>query len=367
MRHALAVITRNFGWLYLWVVLGLVLLAGVLAFSRYGDLKLGGEDDEPAVLRRAPGSPCCSPPAWASAWCSGAWPSRCRTTRRRRRAWCPARRRPPTWRCASPSSTGACIPGRSTASSGWRWPSSSSAAAAARWSAPPPRRCPGASCSRASPLFNVLAVVATAFGVAASLGMGATQINSGLHAVFGVPIGPAGAGGDHRGHHGAVPGLGAQRRGTRHQVAVRREHGAGRRCWRWRCCCSGRRSSIIDAFTSTLGAYLSELVRMSLRMTPFRESSWVGDWTIFYWAWWMSWSPFVGLFIARVSRGRTIRQFLLGTVLAPIAGGLRLVRGVRRHGPAPGDLRQRAAGRRRAGRRVDRDLRDVRRHALRPG
>ena len=75
--------------------------------------------------------------------------------------------------------------------------------------------------------------------------------------------------------------------------------------------------AIIDTFTSTLGSYASEFVRMSLRMTPFRDSSWVGTWTIFYWAWWVSWSPFVGLFIARVSRGRTVREFVLGTVAAP--------------------------------------------------
>jgi glycine betaine transporter len=75
--------------------------------------------------------------------------------------------------------------------------------------------------------------------------------------------------------------------------------------------------AIIDTFTSTLGSYASELVRMSLRMTPFRDSGWVGSWTVFYWAWWVSWSPFVGLFIARVSRGRSIREFVLGTVIAP--------------------------------------------------
>jgi glycine betaine transporter len=75
--------------------------------------------------------------------------------------------------------------------------------------------------------------------------------------------------------------------------------------------------ALIDTFSTTLGSYLSELVRMSLRATPFRDSTWVGNWTIFYWAWWISWSPFVGLFIARVSRGRTIREFILGTVLAP--------------------------------------------------
>jgi len=75
--------------------------------------------------------------------------------------------------------------------------------------------------------------------------------------------------------------------------------------------------AIIDTFTSTLGSYVTEFVRMSLRATPFRDSNWVGSWTIFYWAWWISWSPFVGLFIARVSRGRTIREFIIGTMVAP--------------------------------------------------
>jgi glycine betaine transporter len=60
---------------------------------------------------------------------------------------------------------------------------------------------------------------------------------------------------------------------------------------------------------------------MSLRTTPFRDSGWVSGWTVFYWAWWVSWSPFVGLFIARVSRGRTIREFVIGTVLAPTLAG----------------------------------------------
>jgi glycine betaine transporter len=75
--------------------------------------------------------------------------------------------------------------------------------------------------------------------------------------------------------------------------------------------------AIIDTFSNTLGNYLNDIVRMSLRATPFRDGNWVGNWTIFYWAWWISWSPFVGLFIARVSRGRTIREFIVGTVLAP--------------------------------------------------
>jgi glycine betaine transporter len=79
----------------------------------------------------------------------------------------------------------------------------------------------------------------------------------------------------------------------------------------------GPTAAILDTFTTTLGAYASEFVRMSLRTTPFRTSTWVADWTIFYWAWWLSWSPFVGLFIARVSRGRTIREFVAGALLVP--------------------------------------------------
>ncbi|WP_171253165.1 BCCT family transporter, partial [Acinetobacter baumannii] len=49
----------------------------------------------------------------------------------------------------------------------------------------------------------------------------------------------------------------------------------------------------------------------------FTESTWVADWTLFYWAWWIAWAPFVGMFIARISKGRTIREFVLGVLLVP--------------------------------------------------
>jgi glycine betaine transporter len=144
---------------------------------------------------------------------------------------------------------------------------------------------------RMAPVFDVMAIVATAFGVAASLGIGALQINSGLHRVVGLPVSSANL---------VLAALLAL------TVAL-----------------LGPTVLLVDTFTTTLGAYLSEFVRMSLRTTPFRDDTWVGSWTIFYWAWWISWSPFVGMFIARVSRGRTIREFVLGTVLAPaIAGAL---------------------------------------------
>lgn len=58
---------------------------------------------------------------------------------------------------------------------------------------------------------------------------------------------------------------------------------------------------------------------MSFRVAPLNQEhrACINDWTIFYWAWWVSWSPFVGIFIARVSRGRTIREFMIGVLLLP--------------------------------------------------
>ncbi|RNF39326.1 glycine betaine uptake BCCT transporter [Planococcus salinus] len=76
---------------------------------------------------------------------------------------------------------------------------------------------------------------------------------------------------------------------------------------------------IMNMFTDSVGSYLQNLIRMSFRAAPVDgdNRAWIDGWTIFYWAWWISWSPFVGIFIARVSRGRTIRQFLAGVLLIP--------------------------------------------------
>ena len=74
---------------------------------------------------------------------------------------------------------------------------------------------------------------------------------------------------------------------------------------------------VIEAFVTVMGGYLQNLVQMSLRLTPFTQGEWVGSWTLFYWAWWIAWAPFVGSFIARVSRGRTIREFIGGVLLVP--------------------------------------------------
>ncbi|MBU9711277.1 glycine betaine uptake BCCT transporter [Evansella tamaricis] len=85
---------------------------------------------------------------------------------------------------------------------------------------------------------------------------------------------------------------------------------------------SGPTNFIMNSFTQTLGGYVQNLIRMSFQLDTFiPESTWVEDWTIFYWAWWIAWAPFVGSFIARVSKGRTIREFVLGVIAVPTLFG----------------------------------------------
>lgn len=315
----LVIVTRNFGWLYLWVVLTLVFLAVILAVSRYGDLKLGTEDDEPefslpswfAMLFAAgmgiglvywgvaePLSHFTSPPPDVIAQT----PDAANTAMRYAffhwglHPWaiygivalCIAYFQ---FRHNSPA-----LISSATETLPWRWTRT------------------------LSPAFNVMAVVATAFGVAASLGIGAAQINGGLHSVFGMPI-------DTSWQIGIIVVvtllfLGSAVTGVERGIKwLSQANLLVAALLALAIFVFGPTVAILDTFSNTLGSYLSSFVRMSLRLTPFRDSGWIGDWTIFYWAWWISWSPFVGLFIARISKGRTIREFLFGVVIAPTLVG----------------------------------------------
>ena len=80
---------------------------------------------------------------------------------------------------------------------------------------------------------------------------------------------------------------------------------------------AGPTAVLLRGLPDLLGNYLQGVVGLSLTTQPFRTLEWEKTWTIFYWAWWLSWSPFVGMFIARISRGRTIRQFVIGVLIAP--------------------------------------------------
>lgn len=76
---------------------------------------------------------------------------------------------------------------------------------------------------------------------------------------------------------------------------------------------------ILDLIPDAIGSYLDQLIPMSFHSAVFGGSEWLASWTIFYWAWWISWTPFVGTFIAKISKGRTIREFVLGVLLVPTA------------------------------------------------
>ena len=74
---------------------------------------------------------------------------------------------------------------------------------------------------------------------------------------------------------------------------------------------------LLDALVQNVGVYLVNLPKLSLWTEAYSGGTWQHSWTIFYWAWWIAWAPFVGIFIARISRGRTIREFLLCVLLVP--------------------------------------------------
>lgn len=163
---------------------------------------------------------------------------------------------------------------------------------------------------------DILAIIATAFGVATSLGLGAMQINGGLNNLFGLNINILNqiiiiiiA---------TILFLLSSATGLEKGIKILSNINVGiAMLLLVFVFLLGPTANILEIFTNNLGNYLQNIVSMSLRLTPFRDSTWIADWTLFYWAWWIAWSPFVGVFIARVSKGRTIREFIVGVLLVP--------------------------------------------------
>jgi choline/glycine/proline betaine transport protein len=79
----------------------------------------------------------------------------------------------------------------------------------------------------------------------------------------------------------------------------------------------GHKQVIFDSLTQNLGAYMTGLLQMGFWTESYQNTTWQNSWTVFYWSWWIAWSPFVGTFIARVSKGRTIKEFVFGVLLVP--------------------------------------------------
>tara|TARA_R110001599_G_scaffold79280_1_gene214844 strand:- start:5226 stop:6578 length:1353 start_codon:yes stop_codon:yes gene_type:complete len=164
---------------------------------------------------------------------------------------------------------------------------------------------------------DTLAVLSTIFGVATTLGLGALQINSGLSRLFEVSYGMTP-------QLLIIAGLGALfilsamtplNRGIRYLSNANMVLAAGLLLF---VLILGPTAFILSELTQTLGEYLGNIIQMSLVTTPYSNEHWVQEWTIFYWAWGLSWAPFVGSFIARISKGRTIREFVLGVMIVPV-------------------------------------------------
>jgi choline/glycine/proline betaine transport protein len=166
---------------------------------------------------------------------------------------------------------------------------------------------------------DVLAVVGTLFGVATSLGLGAVQINAGLAHIAGVPV----SGTAQLVIIAVITAIATASVCSGLEVGVRRlsELNMGIAALLLVFLfIAGPTTFIATEFIDNLLVYMRELPSASVR-GPEASEAWLGDWTIFYWAWWIAWAPFVGTFIARISRGRTVRELVLGVLLAPSLAG----------------------------------------------
>lgn len=163
---------------------------------------------------------------------------------------------------------------------------------------------------------DIMAVLLTLFGVASSLGLGTLQINGGLNYLLNVPN-------DFRIQIviisiitlffllSATSGL---NKGIKMLSNTNILIAASLLIY---VLIFGPTTFIFDSLIATIGGYVQDFFRMSLNLNPFIDDPWLGSWTIFYWAWWISWAPFVGTFIARISKGRTVREFVIGVMMLP--------------------------------------------------
>lgn len=163
---------------------------------------------------------------------------------------------------------------------------------------------------------DIFAIIGTVFGIATSLGYGVLQINSGFNFLFDLPIST---------NIQVVLIVSITALATL-SVATGLDKGI-RRLSELNLLLAvilltlvlvlGPTALLLKSFVQNTGGYLSDIVNKTFNLYAYDPTDWLGGWTLLYWGWWMSWSPFVGMFIARVSRGRTIRQFVTGVLLVP--------------------------------------------------
>lgn len=310
---------NNFGWFYIFIIVGMIAFCLYLLFSKYGHIKLGKEDDEPEY----------SLPAWFAMLFSagmGIGLVFFTTAETISHAFISSPN-------AVPGSEQAIRDALQYTSLHWGFHGWAMYSVVGLILAYFKFRkgAPGLISATLIPIFgkkvmsgtvghivDTLAIFATVVGVASTLGFGSAQINSGLTYLFNAPksfwfqliilvvatvlfIASAWS------------GIG---RGIKYLSTINMWIAGFLILGLF---IVGPTTYILDMFTTSLGNYLNNIISMSFELQPanIEKRQWINDWTVFYWAWWISWAPFVGMFIARVSKGRTIKQFITGVLLAP--------------------------------------------------
>lgn len=169
---------------------------------------------------------------------------------------------------------------------------------------------------------DVFAILGTIFGVATALGYGVLQVNSGLNYLTGVDISTQ----TQVILIVVITALATISVATGLDKGIRRLSEANLLLALMllvMVVLLGPTVLLLQMFVQNTGAYLSDIVGKTFNLYAYEPTDWLGGWTLFYWAWWLSWSPFVGMFIARISRGRTIREFVTGVLFVPT--GLTLI------------------------------------------
>jgi choline/glycine/proline betaine transport protein len=165
-------------------------------------------------------------------------------------------------------------------------------------------------------LVDVFAVVSTVFGVATSLGLGASQVNAGFGYLFGIDVSTTNQIIIMIGIIGlAVISVAT---GLDKGIKILSETNMILAVILLMLIfVLGPTVFLLQAYLQNIGDYLADIVHNTFNLFAYKKTEWIGGWTIFYWGWWLAWAPFVGLFIARISRGRTIREFIIGVMLIP--------------------------------------------------
>ncbi len=166
-------------------------------------------------------------------------------------------------------------------------------------------------------VIDTIAVLAVLFGLATSLGLGAQQINSGLNYVFGIPITSTVqiiliVGITFIATLSVVSGI------AKGIKFLSQANTIISGLLLLAILLIGPTVYVLSTYLSSLGLYMKEFFDVGFFVaTAPDDIAWQGSWTVFYWAWWISWTPFVGTFIARISKGRTIREVAVGTIIIP--------------------------------------------------